>query len=55
VCGRVRWFFLTVCVGLEEAAACRIDVSNVVTACCRSLVVREWGWGYGEVERSAQE
>ena len=36
---KVRWFFLTVCVGLEEVAACRTDVSNVVMACCRSVVM----------------
>jgi hypothetical protein len=42
---RVRWvFFLMVCVGMEEAAACRTDVSKVVTACSSSLIVRVEGW-----------
>ena len=38
---------------MEETAAYRTDVSNVVTACSKSLVVREGG--YGEFERSAEE
>ena len=50
---RVRWFFLTVCVGMEEAAACRTDLSKVVTACSRSLVVREGGWEGMERSRVA--
>jgi hypothetical protein len=29
---------------MEEAAACRADISNVVTACSRSVVEREGGW-----------
>jgi hypothetical protein len=37
--GRVRWFRLTVWTGIAEIAACRTDVSNVVIACSRSIVV----------------
>ena len=51
----MRWFFLTVWVGMEEAAACRTDVSNVVTACSRSLVVREGGWKGTERSREVQK
>ena len=40
---------------MEEAAACRIDVSNMVTACSRSLVEGRRLGGYGEFERSAEE
>jgi len=29
---------------MEEAAACRTDVSSVLTACSRTSVVRKGGW-----------
>ena len=40
---------------MEEAAACRTDVSNVVTACSRSLIVREGGWEGMERSREVRK
>jgi len=41
---------------MAETVACQTDVSNVVTACSTSLVVREGGLGgYEEVERGAEK
>jgi hypothetical protein len=37
--GSGRWFRLTVWTGIAEIAACRTDVSIVVIACSRSIVV----------------
>jgi hypothetical protein len=40
---------------MEEAATCRTDVSNVVTACSRSLVVREGRWEGMERSRDVRK
>jgi len=40
---------------MEEAAACRADVSNVVTVCSRPLVVREGVWEGMDRSREVQK